>query len=418
MKALQARRAPPEPALQPKPQARRIVTVIALGLFCTTFGQPSVAGGYPIRFFLKDHLLLDPSQVSTFFLVVTFFWYLKPLAGILSDSFPIFGTRRKHYLAISALGSSLLWLVLGYERYHYRSLLVATLLLNGFLVMGSTVSGGMLVVEAQEIQATGRLSALRQLVSNVALLIAGPAGIWAYDHLGFDGTAALIGASFMPLAILTLAWLPEEGARPSTRPLARVKEGFVLLGRARSLWAAAGMWALVALAPGFGTLLVYRQTDVLHFSHEFVGRLAFVSALGGILASVLYGFLCRFFSLRVLLPLSILATGGAALLYLAYDRQTAIWVDGVNGCLGVFALLPLFDMAARATPRAAAALGYSLLMSVNNLIVQGSDKIGSVLYVTFHWQFHSLVWLNALTTLATLVAVPFLPATLMEERDA
>src|SRR5579885_2693316 len=125
-------------ALPPR-QRRRLVSLIGLALFCTTFGQPGVIGGYPIRFFLKDQLQLGPSAVSGFFLVATLFWYLKPLVGFITDSLPLWGTRRKSYLLLSAAGAAVLWVGVGLAGRHYALLLAFTILLNGALVFGSTV---------------------------------------------------------------------------------------------------------------------------------------------------------------------------------------------------------------------------------------------------------------------------------------
>ncbi|MBM3459765.1 MAG: hypothetical protein FJX77_14685, partial [Armatimonadetes bacterium] len=72
---------------------------------------------------------------------------------------------------------------------------------------------------------------------------------------------------------------------------------------------------------------------------------------------------------------------------------------------------------ARATPKGSEALGYSLMMSVWNFTSQVSDQVGSLLFDTFGKQFHPLVWINSGTTIIVLLAVPFLPAMLMERRE-
>jgi hypothetical protein len=73
-------------------------------------------------------------------------------------------------------------------------------------------------------------------------------------------------------------------------------------------------------------------------------------------------------------------------------------------------------LCARATPKGSEALGFALIVSVNNLTGQGADVVGSKL-VDSHWSFRSLVLLNAGTTLFVLILLPFLPKTLLGTRD-
>ena len=52
------------------------------------------------EFFVKDELGLDPAAASLIFTVSSFPWLVKPLWGFVSDAVPLFGYRRKSYLAL------------------------------------------------------------------------------------------------------------------------------------------------------------------------------------------------------------------------------------------------------------------------------------------------------------------------------
>ena len=66
---------------------------------------------------------------------------------------------------------------------------------------------------------------------------------------------------------------------------------------------------------------------------------------------------------------------------------------------GTIAVLPLFDLASRATPKGSESFGFALMMSVRNVtLIAISDVFGSYLYDKMHWPFLHLVWLNAGTT--------------------
>ena len=119
-----------------------------------------------------------------------------------------------------------------------------------------------------------------------------------------------------------------------------------------------------------------------------------------------------------LLTISIIIHAVGTLFYLGYRSfGSALIITAIEGAAQTLAILPLYDLAARATPRGSEALGYSVMMSVWNLTAALSDLAGAYLHDRFHLSILQLVWLNAGTTALVLVAVPLLPAALMRRRD-
>ena len=188
----------------------------------------------------------------------------------------------------------------------------------------------------------------------------------------------------------------------------------------RTLWSAAGLLFLVYLAPGFQTPLLYHQQDVLRFSPAFMGRLQLIGGGGALLGAAVYAWLCRRVPLRTSLVSGIALNTGSTLFYLGYDSPAAaIAITLAAAVLGAIALLPIYDLAARATPGGSESFGYALLLSVQSLAMFGvSDVVGSTLYDRFHVGFKSLVWINAASTAAVLLFVPFLPRALLSPREA
>jgi hypothetical protein len=93
-----------------------------------------------------------------------------------------------------------------------------------------------------------------------------------------------------------------------------------------------------------------------------------------------------------------------------------MWISSANGLLGALATLTVYDLLARATPQSSEAFGYSVMFSVANIVSSASDIWGSWLWDRFH-NFATLVWVNAGTTAMVLVAVPFVPARLLDWSD-
>ncbi len=105
--------------------------------------------------------------------------------------------------------------------------------------------------------------------------------------------------------------------------------------------------------------------------------------------------------------------------YLFYSSVgQAQFIEGLNGFGYSLAELALMDLAVRATPAGSEGLGFSLMMSVRNLALFGTDWFGSKLLEQFQVPFSSLVIANAATTLITVPLVLLLPRILVSKKDA
>lgn len=399
--------------------------LIGLGLLATTLGNPLwnsgglPAGGLPLNILLKEQLHFDAAQIAGFVGLAGLPWYFKPVAGVLCDAIPFFGSRRRHYLLACAAAAAVLWITLGVIAPAPRTLLATVLLLTTFVMVASTVTGGLLVEAGRHFNATGRMSSIRLSIVRTCDLVGATLGGWLAGRplilLGLLG--ALLHAG---LFVGTWRWLRESPAPSAPRPDVWVdlrRQGRTIV-QARTLWGAAGMIFLVMAEPGFGTPLLFRQRDALQFSTGFIGLLGTISAFTGIAGALLYGRICRHWSLRRLLAAGIGCHVVGTLVYLTYDSRTAaVVVAVVSGWFFSLAILPLLDLSARVTPRGSEALGYSVILSVMNLAVLASNLAGSWLYSRFGLTFTELVWLNSGTTLIAFLAVPFLPAALVDRRD-
>ena len=397
--------------------------LISVGLFITTLGQPGVIGQLPFRFLFKNQFHLNAAQQANFFAIATFAWYLKPLAGLLCDSFPLFGTRRRSYMILAGVLAGLAWSLFAIAPRSYAAFFWLMLILNAAMVIASTSIGGLLVEAGQEGGATGRLASVRYAIDGVINVFAGPLGGWLAAR-AFGWTAGLGAMLLFLLVPVTMIFVKEPRvARRNLAVWSAAAAQLRLIVRSKTMWSAAALLMLVFVAPGFGIAMNYYQQDVLQFSTEFIGRLQALSGIGGIAATGLYAYFCRKLSLRPLLLGGILLNAISSLLYLWYrSPQSAMIIDTANGFLAILGVLPLFDLAARATPKGSESFGYALLMSVYNVAVFAiAYPIGSWLYELpargWHHNLARLIWLNAGTSLIALVLVPFLPRMLVSQRE-
>ena len=393
--------------------------VIVAGVLATTLAQPQVLARLPLQNLLKNELHVDRTANAAFFFWAGLAWYLKPFAGILTDAFPLFGSRRKSYILISATLAALSWLALIVTPHDYRKLLFVVIVINTFMVVASTVVGGYMVETAQANSGSGRLTAIRQFVQQACLIVNGPvAGYLA--SIAFGWTAAACGGVMFLLVPVTILFLHEQRKRSDSRQiLANARKQLVNIATARTMWAAAALMALFYIAPGFGTALFYKQQNDLHLSTQAQGFLQLIAGVFGVLAAVGYGILCRRLNLRTLLVGCMVVATAANLGYLFYSSAgRAQAIEGLNGFGYTLAELALMDLAVRSTPAGSEGLGFSLMVSVRNLALFGTDWFGSKLLDQYHFSFDSLVIANSATTVIAVPLVFLLPRLIVLRKDA
>jgi Na+/melibiose symporter-like transporter len=403
--------------------------MVAAGMLATSLAQPQILAGIPLENLLKNELHVDRAANAAFFFWASFAWYFKPLVGIFTDSFPIFGTRRKSYLLISTVLAVIAWVGLYFTPHQYNKLLWVTLVINVCMVMASTVIGAYMVEIAQAFSGSGRLVAVRNAVEQITLIIAGPAAGFL-GSVAFGWTAAVCGGVMFLLVPLTLMFLHEPyrnrvSSKANQGEVAGSSSGgakllaeLVKIAKARYVWAAAGFMALFYMAPGLSTALFYKQQNDLHLDTQGQGSLQLIGAIAGIGGALTYGFICRRLNLRVLLLVGLALATVGSLGYLFYSSiPNAQKIEAFNGFCYAAAELSIMDLAIRATPTGSEAFGFSLLMSVRNLALFGTDWIGSAMIDRLHWSFNSVVIADAVTTAIALPLVLLLPAMLVRRRD-
>jgi len=394
--------------------------VIVVGVLGTTLGQPQVLGRIPIQNLLKNELHVDRAANAAFFFWMGLAWYFKPFFGIVTDAFPLFGSRRKSYMIIGALLATVAWAGLYFTPHQYNRLLWSCVAINLCMMCTSTVVGGYMVETAQAVSGSGRLTSVRNFVEQFSYIITGPtAGFLGSVAFGFT-TIACGGVVF--LVVPAAVWFLHEQRKRIERKELFHNAGIQLkkIGSAKTMWAAAGFSALFYTAPGLATAVFYKQQNDLHLNTQGQGFLLFLSGLFGVIAATLYGvYGARRFTLRTLLLWCIAFGTAANLGYLFYTSVfNARVIDSFNGFGYTLAEVAMMDLAVRSTPSGSEGLGFSLMMSVRNLCLFGSDWFGSKLLDSYHLQFNTLVIANSVMSGLIVPLVFLLPAVIVLTRDA
>lgn len=391
--------------------------LIGAGIFATTLAQPDNLD-LPLQRLLKDDLQTSQQLMAAFFALAALPWYLKPLAGLLSDTVPFFGTRRRYYLIWSAVFAAVLWFLVGHVPRSYTLLLCAVMATNAMLVVGSTIVGGLLVEAGPRLGAAGRLVAVQSVVESACTLVAGPlAGILAGQP--FEVATAVGGSIALTVAPIAFIWLNEPAtAKYKISVLRDAYSELQTLLSSHHMRVAALFLFFVNIPQEFQTPLFFYQTNQLRLPMEVIGYLNGISGAGAVLGAVAYGFMCRRLPLRPLLVFGIGCGTVGVLLYIFYwSLPLAIVIEGIHGFLDTVCSLALMEVAVWATPRAAAAMGFALLMSAWNAGDAIGDNVGAALVERGSVDFFGLVWIYAGATALVLCALPLLPRALLNHRE-
>ena len=370
-----------------------------------------------LQYLLKDNLHLTSEQIAVYKAIVFFAWYCKPLAGLLTDSFPIKGSRRRSYLFLSTAIIGLLWLAIGILPKTYDALLWGVLILNIGLVLGQTTLGGLMVEAGNKNKATGRLTSQRIGAENVGGIVAGlVSGVLAHAMgLAVAFNCALAGTMF---AIIYMLLKEDKIVNTDVSVFKNAGVQLKSLVSSKTMWIATGFWFLVRFAPGLQTQFFFYQNDTLKLSSEFIGTLSALNAAAGVAGCFLYAMICKRLSLRNLLYLGVSINVVATFLYFLYTSGTnALFVETALGFAVGMSWLAILDLLARSTPKGCEALGYALIFALGNLSISISDIAGSWLFTKMHQDFRNLIWVNVGTTALILLVIPFLPKFLVAHKD-
>jgi MFS family permease len=384
------------------PEARRLALLFAVVYFAQGMW------GLPVQtmtLVLKERGL-SSAAVADFFLLSTIPWVIKPAYGLVSDLLPLFHRRRKSYFLVAAATASLggLASALVAEEGHWR--LALLYMAMGFgLAFVDVLTDAIMVETGKPRGLTGAFQSVQWAAISVATLAVGVLG-GHLAHVRGLRTAFVLAALF-PLVsfVMVLRLLREPPARFDRAALVATVSAIRDAGARRDVWMVAGFIFLANFNPLFGPSFLYYQTDALRFDQRFIGTLASVTAIGGIVGAAVYAPLSRRMPLGRLVLFTIVGGAGGTVAYLAYRGPvSAVAIDAVYGALGMLLQLSLLDLAAKACPPRAEGTFFALITSVYNGSTQLSTNAGGRLYDALG--FGPLVGISAVTTALACLLIP------------
>jgi len=370
----------------------------------------------PLTLTLKETLGLSAMQVGTFGTITLLPWVIKPVYGLLSDSVPLFGRRRKSYFILTSLLAAMAGFVLAAkETPTYWSLAFLVLLMAFGVAFTDVLTDAMMVERGKPLGLTGAFQSVQWAAINGSTILVGFLGGYFAQRRNLHG--AVLVAAIFPLVALAMAalFIREAPAKPGPEERHEAWHGITSAIRDRTMWVVAGFIFFWTFSPSIGIPLFYFQTDTLKFSQQFIGMLGSLAAGAGIVGAALYAPLSRRVPLQRIIVWSIGVAVVGTLAYLLYrDKASAMIIDVLFGCIGMTTQLAFLDLAAKACPKHAEGTFFALLMSVYNLGTQGSQVMGGWLYDSIGYT--PLILISASMTGMAWLLVPLLNIPEIERR--
>jgi MFS family permease len=332
-------------------------------------------------YMLKNQLHATDVQVTLFRFFVTIPVYVSVVFGFARDLWNPFGLRDRGYFLIFAPLTAAIFLWMAASDLSYAGLFLGTVLVMVSFRFVSAGYMGLMALVGQEKLMSGRLSALWLIVNSIPYIVGGFASGWIAMHLRPSETFILMAALSVAIAFLGL-WKPRSVfSHIYDQPLAKGADlwgDIKRLLKHRPVYPAVLIMFFFQFAPGSNTALQYYLSNHLHVSDQIYGDFNSIFAAAFIPVFFLYGYICKFVSLKKLLwwgtiitvpqmiPLAFIHTGAEALIL-------AVPI----GVMGGIAAAAYYDLSMRSCP---AGLQGSLMMMVDGVYLL-SNRAGDVLGV-------------------------------------
>jgi MFS family permease len=389
------------------------------GTLMLTLGlaEPTGLVSLPVLFWLKDGLQLGPKAIAIFEAVALAPLYVGFVFGFVRDRWRPFGRGDHGYFLIAApiAIASYLWLATNTTS-ALRMLAGIVVAMLAFEFLAATTEG-LMTEAAQRHVLTGHLSAVAEIAEIVPSIASMLLGGWLATHVGARASFLLAAGFTGVILVQTLLHRPAALAPESTTtPDESHRHAIRRLLRNRALWPAIGALLLWNFSPGWGTPLVFFFSDTLKLSPEAFGAFRAATFAGGGVAAIVYATLCRRYSLRRILWITIaLNIPAAFFVLLAHNTLQAVAISAFVGLLLGLVNIALFDLLRRSCPTSlegtGVMLGYSLF-AIGGML---GDVFGSWLY-----ERAGLAICLAFDALATALILPLLlliPRSLISSRD-
>lgn len=386
---------------------KQLIFLMALFYLIQTYGSNPGIFDIPLSLYLKDNLNLDAAESASFWSLVGLPWFIKPLWGVIADSFPLFGYRMKGYfITCYTLAFAVLLGLARFSGYTTSMLLISMVIVSTCIAFSDVLTDKLMVVEGKSKGKTSILQAAQWSARGLGGASMYYLGGWIVQNANLSFAFLLTAiVPFLGL-IATLFILPEAKIENSKVSLKKNIKALWLGVRSPQFLAAFIFIACFRFRPE--PPILYYQRDVLSFEADFLGILGAIISISVGLGAIFFGTFAYKISRRNLLNLTIALRSISTLaLVFIQDEKSAILIWLFCGFTDVMATLGALEVAATACLDESEGTAYALLMSLWNFANTPGVILGGWLWDR-GMQFSVIVSLSALSTALCWFLIPLL----------
>ncbi|MBI2122109.1 MAG: MFS transporter [Candidatus Sungbacteria bacterium] len=386
---------------------KRLIFLMSLFYLIQVYGgNPGI---YDLSFglYLKETLGFSAEKIAHIGTIILLPWNIKPLWGIMADSFPLFGSQLRNYFFLCYALAAVTLFVLSIVDSSSVSIIIGGVFMVSLCIAFSDVlTDKMMVVEGSARKKTGVLQATQWTAAGL-----GGGGMYYLGGI-FAGRLGLKVAfrmsTIVPLVGLfaTYFFIREERTDREAISLGKSSRALWIAAKSKQFLAVAAFIACLRFSPN-PPLLFYLR-DVLKFDPEFMGTLDAIGSIAQGIGAAVFGILCSRISRKTLLNMTIGLSALSSLgLIFMHDVQSAIWVYGFTGFFSMIATLGILELAVRLCPVGAEGTAYAFLVSIYNFAGRPATIIGARMYDN-GVSFTALVLVGSAFTLLCWFLIPIL----------
>jgi len=327
--------------------------------------------------------------------LTTFAWLVKPLIGYVIDN----SLSKRVWIFISLFLDIIFVLFLGLMQMPLIFLLALLVLNSGNAAFRDVAVDGIMCVEGKKYQATGKIQSIQWASLLVAGLITGIGGGFIAEKWGYKAGFLCLIPVYLLVGLPAYFYHEEQTEKKYSTLLADLKK---LFSDKRILIIGLFIF-LYKYSPSFGTPLFFIQRDSFKWGKMWIGTLATISTLFGVVGSLLYYRFSQKINIKRWLYYSVFLGAVTTLSYLYYTPVSAVIYDLFYSFLGMFIFLMVMDFMARHSVKGLEATSFALLCSINNLSGVAGNLSGAFLLPRV-----GLQWLIILSALTSFLCLPLI----------
>lgn len=351
------------------------------------------------------HLSWSIKEIAVMSSLAALPWLFKIFYGLISDSYPVFGYRRKTYLFIFSLFSAMGWGFLATLPHAPLAIFAAMFLTNLGFAATDAITDGFIVEHCTE-QTGPFYQAVAWASRGTGSVLSGFISGWLAIH--WLPQQVFLLTMGLPIVVCFCAVLllekRSEQEFPSIGRQLWISWGFLVQP---PLWIFTLILFFLSASASFGIPLFFHMQETLRFRETFLGFLSSLGWAGAVLGAFLYGRYLKKISLKKILITAILLNTvnilGTLLIRDQISAMLLVFLGGISACL---VMLPIVTTAAIFT-RHTKVEGtlFAMIMTALNL---GQILFGYAGGMFFHLiGFVPLILMTAVTSLAGLLILRF-----------